>query len=156
MRNRVIPPGRFMRQSPGETKNETSNVADVRLLVVDDHQAFRAVLREVVAATPGFTVVGEADCGEEALLAVEALSPELVLMDVRMPGIGGCQATEIVVDRHPEIVVWLITADATSALRGRAVACGAAGVLDKRDLRPRVLRDIRKARGRPDVRFRPR
>jgi DNA-binding NarL/FixJ family response regulator len=148
----VMTPGRLMRESAAERKNETSRVADVRLLVVDDHQAFRAVLREVVAATPGFTVVAEATCGEEAVLTVDALSPELVLMDVRMPGIGGCETTKIVVDRHPDVVVWLVTAEPTSVLRGLAVACGAAGVLDKRDLRPRVLRDHRKARGRPDGR----
>jgi two-component system, NarL family, invasion response regulator UvrY len=148
MRNTVTPPWRSVRQSPGDGEDETSTVADVTLLLVDDHPASRAVLRDVAAATPGFTVVAEAACGEDAVPAVEALGPDLVLMDVRMPGIGGCQATEIVVDRHPEVVVWLVTAQAAGALHGLAVACGAAGVLDKRDLKPRVLREIWEGRGR--------
>ncbi len=151
MPDRVIAPRRFARESAAKSDNGTSCAMDVKVLVVDDQQPFRAALRDLVAAMPGFTVVGEAASGEEAILAVEALRPELVLMDVRMPGIGGWRATEILVDRHPEVVVWLVTADPASALPGPAVACGAAGVADKRDLTPRLLRDVWEARSRRDV-----
>jgi two-component system invasion response regulator UvrY len=123
----------------------------VRLVVVDDHQPFRVAVGEVVAATSRFRLVGEATSGEEALGVVEATGPDLVLMDVRMPGIGGVEATRRLVHRHPGLVVWLVTADVTSALGALADACGAAVVLDKRDVTPRRLRELWDSCGRPNV-----
>jgi uncharacterized membrane protein len=67
-------------------------VRDVRTLAVDDREAFRDVLRDLIAAAPGFLLVGEASSDEEATRAVDLLSPRLVLMDVTMPGIGGIGA----------------------------------------------------------------
>jgi DNA-binding NarL/FixJ family response regulator len=67
-------------------------VPDVTILAVDDHEAFRDVLRDLIAAAPGFLLVGEARSGEEAIGAVDVLLPKLVLMDVTMPGIGGVAA----------------------------------------------------------------
>jgi DNA-binding NarL/FixJ family response regulator len=69
------------------------SVADVRVLVVDDQEPFRAAMRSVVDETDGFVVVGSATTGEEALAAVARLRPELVLMDVNLPGIDGIEAT---------------------------------------------------------------
>ena len=86
MPDRVIAPRRFARESAAKSDNGTSCAMDVKVLVVDDEQPFRAALRDLVAAMPGFTVVGEAASGEEAILEVEALRPELVLMDVRRAG----------------------------------------------------------------------
>ena len=71
----------------------------VRVLTVDDQDLFRGVARDVIDATPGFEAVGEATNGEEGLAAVERLSPELVLLDVRMPGIDGIElATRLLAD----------------------------------------------------------
>ena len=70
----------------------------VTMLVVDDQEPFRDAMRELVAATAGFELVGEAASGEDALAAIGNLSPELVLMDVRMPGIGGIEATRQATD----------------------------------------------------------
>ena len=61
----------------------------VRVLTVDDQAVFRGIAREVIDATPGFEAVGEAASGEEALAAVARLDPQLVLLDVRMPGLDG-------------------------------------------------------------------
>ena len=73
----------------------------VPMLVVDDQETFREMMRDLVAATPGFELVGEAASGEDALVAIGDLSPELVLMDVRMPGIGGIEATRrVMAGRH--------------------------------------------------------
>jgi DNA-binding NarL/FixJ family response regulator len=69
----------------------------VRVLVADDQEPFRRAARAVVAAAPGFTLVGEASSGEEAVELAAALLPDLVLLDVRMPGIGGAEAARQIV-----------------------------------------------------------
>ena len=84
---------------------------DVRILAVEDHDAFREALRDLIAAAPGFVLVGQARSGEEAVLAVESVVPDLVLMDVAMPGMGGIAATQEILSRRPEMVVVLISVD---------------------------------------------
>jgi DNA-binding NarL/FixJ family response regulator len=80
------------------------------VLVADDHEPFRRAARAVVAAAPGFTLVGEARSGEEAVELAAALQPDLVLLDVRMPGIGGAEAARriaaplvVLVSTHPAV-----------------------------------------------------
>jgi two-component system, NarL family, invasion response regulator UvrY len=117
-------------------------VDEVRVLVVDDQETFRGAIREVIDVIPGFVLVGEAASGEEAVGAVGSLSAGLVLMDVRMPGMGGIEATREIVDRYPGVVVMLISVDGAEALPDAAHACGAAAFLRKQDLRPHTLRDM--------------
>jgi two-component system, NarL family, invasion response regulator UvrY len=117
-------------------------VSDVTILAVDDNQGFRDVLREVIAAAPGFLLVGEARSGEEAIKAVRLLSPLLVLMDLMMPGIGGTAAARHIVRRHPDVAVVLISVDDPSldpevVALGNAVTCAL-----KRDLRPQKLCEL--------------
>ena len=80
----------------------------VRVLTVDDQVLFRRVARDVIDATPGFEMAGEAACGDEGLEAVERLAPDLVLLDVRMPGISGIEVARRLAATHPELVVVLI------------------------------------------------
>ena len=68
-------------------------MAEVRVLIVDDQEPFRRAMAAVVAETDGFDVVGSAASGEEALALAAALRPDLVLMDVHLPGIDGIEAT---------------------------------------------------------------
>ena len=113
---------------------------DVRVLVVDDQDFFRGVLCELVSATPGFTVVGEAAGGAEAVRATTALSPEFVLMDVRMPGLGGVAAARRMLERHPHLVVLLVSAqDLPEAPRGELSGLGVS-FAHKRDLGGGLLR----------------
>jgi DNA-binding NarL/FixJ family response regulator len=94
-------------------------------LIVDDQEAFRSAARLVVEMTDGFEVVGEAPDGELALDLVSSHAPQLVLMDIKMPGIGGIEATRRIVQRHPQVrVVVLSTYEeyAKSALDAGAVA----------------------------------
>ncbi len=72
--------------------------SQVRVLVVDDSQVFRDAAAEVVAATPGFELVAEAESGEGAIAIAELLHPDLVLIDVRMPGLGGIESARRIRD----------------------------------------------------------
>ena len=74
----------------------------VRVLTVDDQAVFRGIAREVIDATPGFESVGEAASGEEALAAVDRLDPQLVLLDVRMPGLDGIEVARRLRATHPD------------------------------------------------------
>lgn len=81
----------------------------VRVLIVDDQAAFRAAAREVVAATNGFEVVGEAASGEESIVAARRLHPDLVLMDVRLPGVDGIEASRQIRTDNDAITIFLLS-----------------------------------------------
>jgi len=113
---------------------------DVPVLVVDDQAAFRSAASEVVRATPGMTLVGDAASGEEAIAAVEALSPGLIIMDKRMPGIGGVEAARRIRAEHPGVVVVLLSVEQPAA--DVLEASRAAAFLPKGKLSPRMLTEI--------------
>jgi two-component system invasion response regulator UvrY len=114
----------------------------VGVLAVDDQPVFLAVAREVVDATEGFQWVGDAASGEAAIDAVEQLEPELVLLDVQMPGIDGIETARRICATHPDVVVVLISVDKRAAFRPAAEASGAAALVRKQDLGPAMLRDL--------------
>ena len=118
----------------------------VEVLVVDDHDMFREALRDLVGAVPEFELVGEAQSGEAALDAVEALSPRMLIMDKRMPGMSGVEATRLLTARHPDLVVLLISLEAPDSELMRS--CGAAAFLRKQQLTPRALREVWREHGR--------
>ena len=117
----------------------------VGVLIVDDQPTFRKALRDLVAATPGLTLAGEADSGEAALEAVESLAPRMIIMDKRMPGIGGLEATRRIVDRHPGVVVLLVSVEVPDLqlMEGS----GAVAFLRKQRLSPRALSAVWEAHG---------
>jgi len=79
-----------------------------RILLVDDQPETRALLRGVLEGE-GIHIVGEAEDGSEAVEMTGQLAPEVILMDLRMPGMGGLQATRIIKDQHPDVQVILLT-----------------------------------------------
>jgi two-component system invasion response regulator UvrY len=112
------------------------------VIAVDDRPVFLSVVRDLVGATPGMVVVGEAEGGEQAVALVDALKPDLVLMDVRMPGIGGLQAARKIKAAHPSTIVALISATHPEELSSEAEDCCADALIWKSDLRPRLLEEI--------------
>ena len=104
----------------------------VRVLIVDDQEPFRMAARLVVEATDGFEVAGEAETGEESVEMARDLSPNLVLMDVNLPGINGLEATRrIIGDRSGPVVVLLLSTYEEDEYAPRAAECGAAAYIPK-------------------------
>ena len=112
------------------------------VLVVDDDLPFLAVLREVVRVTGHLEVVGEADNGEDAVAAAEQLKPDMVLMDVHMPGIGGINAAEKIKATRPTTLIILISTTHPDELPPGASGRSIAAVIWKSVLHPRLLDEI--------------
>jgi two-component system, NarL family, invasion response regulator UvrY len=112
------------------------------VIAVDDRPAFLDVVRKIVQATPGLVMVGEATCGEQAVELVEQMRPDLVVMDVRMPGIGGVGATRKIKAAHPSTIVALISTCSPEELPAETEGSSADAVICKRDLRPAVLQEL--------------
>jgi DNA-binding NarL/FixJ family response regulator len=117
----------------------------IRLLIADDHPIVRDGLSAMFASAPGFTVVGEAADGAEVLRMARALDPDVILMDLRMPGVDGLTAiTELVRTRHPARVLVLTTYDNDAHVLP-AIEAGATGYLLKDSPREELLRGARAA-----------
>ncbi len=118
----------------------------IRVLVADDSRAFRAILRTILARSPEIEVVGEAQDGHEAVSQVLALRPDVVTMDVRMPGKDGLEAIEEIMRRRPTPVV-VVSAEVGPekqevSFRALGLEAGADGYLVKREVERGKLLEI--------------
>lgn len=103
----------------------------MRVLLVDDHPGFRSALAAALSLVDGVDVVGEEEDGESAVDAAVVLLPDLVVMDLSMPGISGIEATRKIHHRLPGQPVVILTAHATPAIERDALAAGAFAFLAK-------------------------
>jgi DNA-binding NarL/FixJ family response regulator len=122
-------------------------VANVTVLAVDDQAVFRRTARSLIAATAGFEQVGEAASGPEALELAEVLQPDLMLVDIAMPGMDGIETARRLAGVDPDGVVVLISVD---ELPASAASAGAAAYVRKQDLSTRTLRELWSAHGGGD------
>jgi two-component system, NarL family, invasion response regulator UvrY len=118
------------------------DAGEASVLIVDDQAPFRTVARTVVSLAPGFTVTGEAASGEEAVEVALAITPDVVLMDINLPGIDGIEATRQIVEALPSTKVILLSTYDADSLPAEASTCGAARYVHKEDFSPQVLAEV--------------
>ncbi len=102
-----------------------------RILLVDDHEVVRLGLKSLLERHPQFEVVGEAGSAREAMEQVAALKPDVVLMDIRLPGTSGIEACEQIVDKYPGTRVIMLTSYAEDEMLFSAIRAGASGYILK-------------------------
>jgi NarL family two-component system response regulator YdfI len=120
----------------------------VGVIVVDDQLVFRQAAREVIEATESFELLGYASSGEHALAAVEELEPDLVFLDVRLPGMSGIETAKLLRSSSVDPVVVLISIEERSNLPAGIESSGAAALVRKEDFGPALLRRLWLEHGR--------
>lgn len=119
----------------------------IRLLVADDHALFREGLQALFSATPEIEMVGEAATGEETVALIEKAQPDIVLMDINMPGVNGIEATRRIVRANPTIGVIMVTMLEDDASLFSAMRAGARGYVLKGAHHQELLQTIRAVAG---------
>jgi two-component system, NarL family, invasion response regulator UvrY len=114
----------------------------VGVMTVDDQAVFRQVAREVIEATAGFEHLGEVTCGEDALALADEVGPDLVLVDVRMPGIDGLETARRLRASHPASTIVLISTEGLDGLPAGIESCGAVTFLRKEHFGPSMLQRL--------------
>jgi DNA-binding NarL/FixJ family response regulator len=115
----------------------------IHVLIADDHTLFRAGLRALLNLFPDIQVVGEAASGEETITKAEALKPDIILMDIQMPGVNGIEATRRIVHNQPNTGIIVVTMFEDDASVFSAMRAGARGYILKEAGEEEVLRAIR-------------
>jgi DNA-binding NarL/FixJ family response regulator len=111
----------------------------VRVLIVDDQEPFRSAARLVVGLVEGFEVVAEAVSGEEAIRLAAEVAPDLVLMDINLPGIDGLETTRQLRAARPEMKVVVMSTYEAGEYERRALEAGAVTFISKSDFDPESL-----------------
>lgn len=128
---------------------EVENNAVIRVLIADDHAIFRAGLHLLLQTEPSLQVVGEAADGQQAIEQFQALRPDVLLVDLKMPRKGGVEAISEIRERYPDAHILVLTAYGGGQLVLKAVRAGAAGYLLKAsrpELLLRAVRDVHEGR----------
>ena len=114
----------------------------IRILIADDHGLLRAGLRALLNAEPDLEVVGEAADGDEAMRLARTLQPDIVLMDINMPGSGGIETTRRLKVLQPDVLVLILTMHEDKGLLQEAIRAGAAGYIIKRAVESELVNAI--------------
>jgi two-component system, NarL family, invasion response regulator UvrY len=114
----------------------------IGVLLVDDHLQFRQAAGELIEATPGFELLGEAASGEEAIRMIEQVDPALVLLDVRLPKMDGIETARRITSARPHPTVFLVSTADRADLPASMESSGAATFVAKKDLCSGALREL--------------
>ena len=133
-------------------ENQPTSESPVRVLIVDDHAIVRKGIRALLSEAGGFEVVGEASNGRSAVLAAEETNPDVILMDLLMPGMDGIEATRLITGRQPKTRILVLTSFAADNKVFPAIKAGALGYLLKDSSPDELVRAIRQVhRGEPSL-----
>ncbi|WP_119342587.1 UvrY/SirA/GacA family response regulator transcription factor [Facilibium subflavum] len=103
----------------------------IKVLLVDDHDLVRLGIKKLLSDVGNIQIVGEASSGEEAIQIVPKVKPDVILMDVKMPGMGGLEATKRIVKSHPDVKVLVVTVYGDEPYPTRVLQAGASGYMTK-------------------------
>ena len=120
------------------------SASEITCLIVDDHEVVREGLRLSLSRAPHVRVIGEAGDGESAVALAERRRPNVVIMDVRMPGMDGLEATKLMTEKAPDSAVLIFTAYSERSLLSRGLESGAKGYILKEAPHATLLRAIEK------------
>lgn len=109
-----------------------------RILIADDHEIVRQGIRGILQARPGWEICGEAKDGREAIQLSKELNPDVIILDVSMPVLGGLVAADDILRMHPKIKILIFTIDESKSLRKLVQKCGASGIV----LKSQASRDL--------------
>lgn len=115
----------------------------ISVLIVDDHNIVRIAIKNMLGTVNDITVVGEAETGEEGIKLVRELKPDVVLMDIQMPGMGGLAATQRLLQVYPKLKIIVLTAHQEEPFPYHFVQAGAAGYLTKNTHTDELIAAIR-------------
>jgi two-component system, NarL family, response regulator DevR len=115
----------------------------IRLLIIDDHEMVREGLKAMLSAEPDFAIVGDAANAEQAFALIERLRPDIILLDIRLPGTSGIEVCRTVTERYPEIAVIILTTFTDESLVAQCIQAGARGFIVKDIERFDLKRSIR-------------
>ncbi|HUU73432.1 MAG TPA: response regulator transcription factor [Burkholderiales bacterium] len=116
---------------------------DIGVMLVDDHAVVRMGFRMLLEGSSDIKVLGEADSGEEAVRRFGDLNPDVIVMDISMPGIGGLEAIDRILAKSPEMRILVLSAHEDAMHARRVLKAGAAGYLTKRSAAEELMRAIR-------------
>jgi two-component system, NarL family, response regulator DevR len=115
----------------------------IRLLIIDDHEMVREGLKAMLSAEPDFSIVGDAANAEQAFALIERQRPDIILLDVRLPGTSGIEVCRTVTERYPETAVIILTTFTDESLVAQCIKAGARGFIVKDIERFDLKRSIR-------------
>lgn len=119
----------------------------IKVLLIDDHKLVRTGIRKILEESAGIQVVGEADDGERGIELAKQLKPDVVLLDVSMPGIGGLEATRLLLEHDPSTKVIVVSVHAQEPVPGKLLEAGAFGYLTKGCAADEVVTAVRRVNG---------